>query len=103
MNSDFIFLSHREGDGFFSIQDPCLLDCPTDGELFTLTIDRANPQYLFLAIGGEMRRCYDLSSLKLSFETREEAANFLESLRDSPFFHEIVQEERSTIRNWVDL
>lgn len=102
-DSGFLYLPMNEGDGSFTLQDPCLLDCPTEGELITFTIDRANPQYLFVSIGGEMRRCFDLSPLNLSFETREEAIAYLESLRDSDFFNKIVREEQSLNRNWDSL
>ncbi len=97
MDDSFTFLSNA---GFQPLREPCQLDCVLDGDAVTLILDRADPRYLFLCIEGEVRRAYDLSSYSLAFSSRREAVSFLESLRDSEFFQNLMQEERDMNREW---
>ena len=99
----FLFFPRNQGDGFKVLQDPCTLDCPGENETITLTIDRIQPDYLFISIGGELRRCVDLTEERLTFPSRKAAMRFLKKIGNSFDFQQMIQHEHQLNQAWENL
>lgn len=87
----------------FVLKKPCRLTCETSVGPINLILDQVRPIFLFIEIEGEMRRCYDLRSYSLSFETKAAVEDFLEKVRDSDFFQRIVEDETELNEEWAEL
>ncbi len=104
MNEEFHYSSFPNDKGIYlMLHNPCVIDCTTKDSVISLIMDKEYPQYLFLQIDGEFRRCYDLGEETPAFETNEEVAEFLIELSNSSFMDEIIEEERKMNQEWKKL
>lgn len=97
----FIYLpAGNGGPRPMGMKNPSSLECHTGVGPITLLVDQANPVYLFISIAGEPRKCVDLAPFHLAFADRREALDFLEEIRDSDFFTDLVRGEESFDSGW---
>ncbi len=90
--------------GPFLLRSPCVVDVETDAGLLSLMMDKEYPNYLFVSIDGELRKCVELSKKPpYPIENDEDVIDFLHSLEHSSIVQTIIEQETELDEGWEEL
>lgn len=104
--NDFILpiqFSTDDGRQRIVLRSPCILDCDTEVGFISLILDKDYPHYLLVQINGELRKCLGFEDYDLHFQDDEAVFQFLEWVRETEIFQEIVEDEKALDQDWAEL
>ncbi len=91
-----------DGDdkSYIRLRNPCILDCHTEIGVVSLILDKDQPGYLFVSIGGELRKCYSLKDYNIHFDGNSQVIDFLQEVSNSGFMKDLIEKEKDLEEGW---